>query len=264
MLLSFIKEEYDGNESCVSWQGLSLCIDEEFRSFMQRDVAERLKDTQGIKDFEDHLRGLALTEMGKENLEAILNAAISEERDWAIGEALAEALLICIYQVVFPWNIERDKRNVNGSLPGADIIGFLPHNSGYRLVLGEVKTSSEEKYPPSVMSGRSGLVHQIDKLAQNLSTIYQLLKWLQPRCKGNKYEEAFNKSVALYLNSGNKAVSLFGVLIRDTKPNKFDLEARGKALGTTVLQPTSIDLIAVYLPCKITDLLSQIEGGGAA
>ncbi|HBR29375.1 MAG TPA: hypothetical protein DD789_08035 [Firmicutes bacterium] len=264
MSLPFVNIEYTGNESCVSWQGLSFCSSEKLSSFMQREVAERLKDTPGRDEFESHLKSLALTEMGKENLEAVLKAEIPEERTWAVGEALAEALLISNRGVVFPWNMERDKRNAKGSLPGADIVGFVPLDSGFQLVLGEVKTASETKYPPGVMLGRSGLVHQIDNLARNMSTIYQLLRWLQPRCKNTEYQEAFDHSVALYLNSGNKAASLFGILIRDTAPNKLDLEGRGKALGNTVIRPASCELIAVYLPFEITDLLSQIEGGGAA
>lgn len=263
MTLPFVSIKYNGTKRHVSWQGLSLCSGEEFSAFMCREVADRLNDTQGRDEFHNHLRGLALTEMGKDNLEAVLNAEIPEERDWAIGEALAEALLICNYSVIFPWNMERDKRNAKGSLPGADIVGFLPLDSGFRLVLGEVKTSSQEKYPPQVMSGRSGLVHQIDYLAQNMGTIYQLLKWLHPRCKGTEYEEAFNQSVAFYLNS-RRAASLFGILIRDTAPNELDLKERGKALGNIVIHPASCELIAVYLPCKITELPNQIKEGGAA
>ena len=265
MTLPFVNVEYNGSRNCVSWQGLSLCHGDNLSAFMRRDVASRLHDTPGRDEFLSHLRGLALIGMGKESLETVLNAEIPEERDWAVGEALAEALLIRSHRVVFPWNMERDKRNAKGSLPGADIVGFLPLDSGFRLGLGEVKTSSEEKYPPQVMSGRSGhLGHQIDKLAENMSTIYQLLKWLHPRCKGTEHQDAFDQSVSFYLNSGNKAASLFGILIRDTTPNELDLQGRGKALGRTVVHPASCELIAVYLPCKIADLPSLTEEGGTA
>lgn len=265
MTLSFVNIEYNGGHSCVSWQGLSLHDGDDLNAFMRREVANRLHDTPGRDEFRSHLRGLALTGMGKDSLEAVLNAEIPEERDWAVGEALAEALLIRSHGVVFPWNMERDKRNAKGSLPGADIVGFLPLDSGFRLALGEVKTSGEKKYPPQVMSGRSGhLGHQIDNLAKNMGTIYQLLKWLHPRCKGTVHQDAFDQSVSFYLNSGNKAASLFGVLIRDTVPNKLDLQGRGNALGGTVVHPASCELIAVYLPCKIADLPGMIEEGGAS
>lgn len=265
MTLSFVNIKYSGSSSCVSWQGLGLSNCDDLSAFIQEEVANRLNDIPGRDEFRSHLRGLASTDMGIDSLEVVLNAEIPEERDWAIGEALAEAMLIHSHMVVFPWNMERDKRNAKGSLPGADIVGFLSFDSGFRLALGEVKTSSEEKYPPQVMSGRSGhLGHQIDNLAQNMGTIYQLLKWLHPRCKGTKYQDAFNQSVGLYLNSGNKAASLFGVLIRDTASNELDLRGRGNALARTVFHPASCELIAIYLPCKIANLASQIKLGGAS
>lgn len=265
MTLPFVKIEYNGSHSCVSWQGLSLRGGNALNGFMRGEVANRLNDTPGRDEFHSHLRGLALTGMGKDGLEVVLNAKIPEERDWAVGEALAEALLIRSYGVVFPWNMGRDKRNARGSLPGADIVGFLPLDSSFRLALGEVKTSCEDKYPPQVMSGRSGhLGHQIDNLAQNMGVIYQLLKWLHPRCKGTAHQDAFDKSLTLYLNSGNKAASLFGVLIRDTAPNELDLQGRGNDLGRKVVHPASCELIAVYLPCKIADLPSQLKEGGAS
>ena len=179
-----------------------------------------------------------------------------------MGEAVAEAWLSREHKVIWPWNMERDKRNAYASLPGADLVGFLESGADTRLVLGEVKSSSEKKYPPQIMSGRSGhMGHQIDNLALNPGTINQLLKWLCPRCKNTEFETYYNKSLSLYFNSGNKAVSLFGVLIRDTKPNKLDLEKRGKALSNTLNTPTTCNLLALHLPCKITELPERVKGG---
>lgn len=264
-MISFVKVEYNGNRSCVSWLGLRLCKGDELSAFMRQEVASRLNDVPGRDEFLSHLRGLALTGMGKDSLEAVLSADIPEERDWAVGEALAEALLIRSHGVIFPWNMERDKRNAKGSLPGADIVGFLPLDSGFRLVLGEIKTSGEEKYPPQVMSGRSGcLGHQIDKLANNMSTICRLLYWLLPRVKGTQYQNAYDQSATLYFNSGNKAASLFGILIRDTVPNELDLQNRGNALGQVMDDPASCELIAAYLPFKISDLPNVLKEGVAS
>ena len=152
-----------------------------------------------------------------------------------------------------------------GSLPGADIVGFIKTNSGYKLAFGEVKTSSENRYPPQVMSGRSGnLGYQIDSLVTNMGTISQLLYWLHPRCKNTEFQEAYNASAIAYFNSGNKDASIFGVLIRDTTPNQLDLEGRGNSLGGEVTAPTSCTLIAIYLPCKICDLPGIMQGGVAS
>ena len=256
---------YENQEQQVCWQGYNLSGNTAFDTFMTEDVAARLNDEKGSREFESHLRGLSLTGFGKDSLEAILDSKNPEERDWAVGEALAEAWLSRKHEVIWPWNMERDKRNANASLPGADLIGFVVCGTDTRLVLGEVKTSTEKKYPPQVMSGRSGhLGHQIDNLANNLGTVNQLLKWLSPRCKHNEFEELYSASLTLYFNSGNKAVSLFGVLIRDTKANELDLKDRGKALGCSLNAPTSCHLLALHLPCKIAELPERVKGGDAS
>lgn len=263
MSVAFTKVEYEITHAQTSWKGIGLQESSELNSFMLGEVAERLNDAEGRSDFQAHLRGLEqLTSFGKACLEEILDAEIPEERDWAVGEALAEALLTKTHGVQWPWNMERDKRNPKASLPGADIVGFIQQESSFCLALGEVKTSAEEKYPPQVMSGRSGhMGHQLDTLANDLGIIHQLLKWLQHRCKGTGFEFAYKDSVTNYCNSGKKAVALFGILIRDTKANELDLKARGIALKKKVSPPTVCNLIAIYLPCKITELPKRMVGG---
>jgi len=262
MNLAFTTKYYTGQEQQVSWDGVSLKDCEEFNTFMKKDVASRLYDQEGNDGFESHLRGMASTGFAKESLNRILSAEILEERDWAVAEALAEAWLNKEYNVIWPWNMERDKRNPKASLPGADLIGFIQINEETRFVFGEVKSSSEEKYPPQVMSNRHGhMGHQIDNLATNLSSILQLLKWLLPRCKGTQQESLYNSSIILYLTSGNKAVSLFGILVRDTEVNDLDLKKRGQALGAVIQSPTTCQLVALYVPCKIKELPTRVKGG---
>jgi hypothetical protein len=259
----FSKLEYEGTHAQTSWSGISLQECSDLDSFMCGEVADRLHDAEGRSEFRAHLRGLALTDFGKASLEAVLGAETTEERDWAVGEALAEALLTAAHEVQWPWNMERDKRNPKASLPGADIVGFIPVGRRFRLALGEVKTSAEVAHPPQVMSGRSGHIgHQIDTLAGDLGIICQLLKWLQPRCKGTGFEAAFNSAVEDYLNSGHGAATLFGILIRDTSANELDLKGRRAALGAKVPARTSCILLAVYLPHKISDLPVRISPGG--
>lgn len=253
--------EYTDNLGQVSWLGVGMEDNEGFNSFVTGDVESRLHDTEGHDEFETYLRGLANTGFANNNLNAILEAEIQEERDWAIGEAMAEAYLNLEHGIIWPWNMERDKRNPNASLPGADLVGFEIDGDNARLALGEVKTSTDARTPPGVMNGRSGMAHQIDNLANDLSMICQLLKWLLPRCKGTTHETSFNAAIGIFLDSGNKAISLFGVLIRDTQPNELDLQRRGRTLARALQAPTTCHLIAIYLPCAISDLPSRVEGG---
>lgn len=261
---------YENRKDQVCWQGYNLSESGTFDSFMTKDVAARLNDTEGSDQFQSHVRSLSLTGFGQSSLKAILDAQIPEERDWAASEALAEAWLSKEHGIIWPWNMDRDKRNANASLPGADLVGFVINGTQTRLALGEVKSSTENQYPPQVMAGRSKsskktpMGHQIDDLANNLSTIIQLLKWLCPRCMNTEFETPCKASLTLYFNSGNKAVSLFGVLIRDTAANELDLKGRGKALGAALRAPTSCHLLALYLPCKIVELPERIKGGDAS
>lgn len=258
----FTSTIYRNDSGVVSWHGVCIKDCDTFNSFIARNVTARLYDEEGGTEFESCLRGIANTGFARNSLNAILAAEVREERDWAIGEAIAEAYLESEHNITWPWNMRRDRRNPNASLPGADLIGFQETKVNVRLVLGEVKTSSDRSTPPGVMNGRSGMLHQIDKLATDLSLICQLLKWLYPRCKGTQYETQFKTAVGFFFDSENKAISLYGILIRDTTPNEQDLEARGQAVSRKLQEPTTCYLIALYLPCQITDLNSHISRGG--
>jgi len=271
MNLSFISTVYENNHDCVSWFGLQCTDNEQFSEFLNTRVASRLDDTEGNDAFRNHLNGLALTGLGKESLSAVLNAEQPEERAWAAGEALAEAFLEENEDVIFPWNMERDKRNPFGSLPGADLVGFVNKETGCRFVLGEVKSSSEQQYPPQVMSGRSynpgdnnhaGMGHQIYKLANDLTAICQLIKWLLPRIRGTEYQPNYEQAAITFFNSGNKEISLHGILIRDTQANEKDLSLPGMAFRRDFSNPTTCQLIALYLPWSIDQLISKIRHGG--
>src|ERR1700678_3198005 len=104
MTLAFADVEYEGKHAQASWKGISLKECPELDAFMKGEVANRLNDAEGRTDFRTHLRGLDLTDFGKVSLEKILDAEVQEVRDWAVGEALAEAILTKSHGVQWPWN----------------------------------------------------------------------------------------------------------------------------------------------------------------
>ena len=252
---------YEANDRQVSWQGISMVDADMFNSFMSNDVYSRLHDEEGSSDFRSNLRSLSTTGFAIDSLDKILAAEVPEERDWAVGEAMAEAYLTREHNVTWPWNMERDKRTPRASLPGADLVGFEICGHNVRLALGEVKTSGDANTPPNVMYGRSNMTHQIDNLANDLGLICQLLKWLWARCKTTQHQPYFDQALAVFLSSGNKDVALFGVLIRATAPNELDLKSRGQSLAGTLSAPSSCQLIALYIPCAIADLPAKVSGG---
>jgi hypothetical protein len=258
---SFISECYADQDRQVSWAAVQIIDGDAFTQFLATEVASRVNDEESLAEFDAHLRGLATTGFQQESLQAMLDAAPEEERDWAIGEALAEVHLSQEHGVEWPWNSERDKRTPMASLPGADLVGLMADDHGSVLALGEVKCSSETKSPPQVMSGRSGMTNQLDKLADDLGLLHTLLRWLFPRCRGTSHESSFDHAVKRLLDSGNKAIVLFGVLIRDTQPNSKDLYARGYYLAGRLQTPTYCRLKALHLPFPISNLPARIHGG---
>lgn len=252
---------YSNSLDATSWNGVQFADGTKFDSFMANEVAPRLHDEAGKADFSAHLNSLASTGFAQDSLQAILEAEQPEERDWAVGEALAEAWLSREHGVVWPWNMERDKRTAQASLPGADLVGFVTQGSETRLALGEVKSSSDRDIPPNVMTGRKGMTRQLENLATDVGLLHTLLRWLQPRCRGNSAEPHFNAAISLLFQSGNKAMTLFGVLVRDTQPDERDLRSRGQHLAGIVNAPADCHLLALYLPCSMDSLSARISGG---
>jgi len=252
---------YSNSHDATSWNGVAFADGTEFDSFIANEVASRLHDEVGKADFTAHLNSLASTGFAQESLQTILEAEHPEERDWAVGEALAEAWLSREHGVFWPWNMERDKRTAQASLPGADLVGFVTQGNETRLALGEVKSSSDRDTPPNVMTGRKGMTRQLENLAVDMGLLYTLIRWLQPRCRGNSAEPHFNAAFRTLLQSGNKAMTLFGVLVRDTEPDERDLRSRGLHLSGVVNAPADCHLLALYLPCSIASLPARISGG---
>ncbi len=257
--LDFVTIDYEGQDQQVSWQGVHMEDGDGFAMFLTNNVASRAYDEEGTTLFESHIRGLSNTGFSIGSVHAILAVTGPERSGWAISEALAEAYLENECRIIWPWNMKRDMRNPNASLPGPDLIGFQTEHGEARLVLGEVKSSSDTRTPPNVMNGQSGMTHQLDNLANDLSLIRQNLMWLLSRCKGTTHEKSFNIAVKAFMDSENRAVLLFGVLIRDTTPNELDLQSTRHTLAQKLQHPTACQLIAIYLPCTITDLPSRVS-----
>lgn len=224
-------------------------------------MAERLFDKKNVAAFESELRSLELTGMGTATLESFLKAGLSQEREWESGEALAEAFLEECYEVVFPWNMRRDKRTPQASLPGADLLGLVWENGQSQFVLGEVKTSSEAQAPPQVMYGRNGMTQQLERLSSRKDIQYQVILWFWERTKTSEFAERFRKATVAFFNSAGTVIQLIGVLVRDTAPNPLDLSGRGQALRKILDAHTRCLLIGLYLPIPLDDLARRIARG---
>lgn len=246
--------EYTLGAAPVTGCGLSWTV-EELDIALAGAVAEVIFDDAGAADLEAFLGSVPDTEFDPSEVRRVLEAQKAPE-DWRVGEALAEAYLVSHRICAFPWPDKRDERKSGSSLPGADLVGFQRDGETDRFAFGEVKTSSEAKYPPGAMHGRTGLTQQIEDLRDEVSIRDDLVKYLMHRAVNALWKDQFICAYRRY-NANNTDVQLFGLLVRDVAPHEDDLRVRVSKLGQDCPAAMSIELLAVYLPAGSIQTLSQ-------
>lgn len=261
MVIAVGKEEYQLGVHPTKGCGFSYSEDE-LNMALAGEVREIVFDSNGQKQVIDILME---TGFSKDNIEKVLVPFTTTPEDWRVGEGIAECYLSQHRQCFFPWPDSRDERKIGSSLPGADLVGFQIIEEDAYFVYGEVKTSSENKYPPQVLTGRSGLQAQIEDLRDNEKTKCTLMKYLAYRCKGQDWEKYF-KSAAKKFIKCPKNIRIFGVLIRDTEVNQKDIEARVENLSKKEHPETHIEILVLYLPkqsiSQLSSKIMQFQNGG--
>jgi hypothetical protein len=247
-----VQREYPEDETIIHWRGTRIVDPHEFDLFLCGPVKSRVADADFTAMIEQDLLALATTDMEVATVREVLAADV-QPLDWEIGEAMAECLLEHEFGAHWPWNENRDRKTPRASLPGADLVGLLDDGDETVLLFGEVKTSSDKAVPPGVLSGRGGLIHQIDALAVELKLQRSLLMWLAARCKGTEHSARFESACKRYIQSQGKDIALVGILLRDTAPHQDDLRTRGEKLASTGMPQPRIRLDAWYLPRAIVD-----------
>ena len=241
----------------LHWKGRRFTDPHEFDLFLRGPVRARVSDEAFEDAFAAELTALASTQMATATLQEILQAPMTL-LSWEIGEALAECLLESEHGVIWPWNENRDKKTPKASLPGADLVGFLGNGDKTLFLFGEVKTSSDVSAPPGVMSGRSGLAHQIDDLNSHKQIHGQLMRWLYARCKNTEHEAQFRAASTNYFQSGGNDFEVVGILLRDTQPHLNDLRSRAEKLASAAPM-NKVRLDAWYTPRAIKDWVSVLS-----
>lgn len=227
MSVSVGTKVYDVSHKKISGTGWQIS-DGDARAALSDRVKSRIDDHSGKQDIIDAVKDLELTSFETENLKEVLESPPAET--WAIGEAFAECYLEDHHNCSFPWYVGRDSKNPKGSLPGADLVGFVLSGDGKMFTFGEVKTSESPETPPKVMYGRTGMVTQIESLSDDRSKVSALIRYLGYRHKNTDWELDYQSAMKRYLKDTGE-YSLFGVLVRTTTPNKKDIESRAKQLA---------------------------------
>ncbi len=110
------------------------------------------------------------------------------------------------------------------------------------------------------MYGNEGLTQQLLNLVENPAMLHQLIRWLFSRCKTNTLRKYYVSALKLFSDSMDKAYLLYGILVRDTQYDEKDLISTSQKLGYRIDSPTTCHLVAIYLPCTISDLHHRVIG----
>ena len=167
--------------------------DAELSSALSGPVAEVVYDDAGKTDIESLLAKVAETNFEKGEIERILSDGKPPE-DWRVGEALAEAYLVHQKNCFFPWSDSRDERKRGSSLPGVDLVGFQSDGTNDFFAFGEVKTSTQKKYPPGTMHGPTGLKQQLENLKDDVEIKDDIVLYLGFRAPKSSWEEQFQRA----------------------------------------------------------------------
>jgi hypothetical protein len=227
--------------------GVGIAFSEEEIETAVRDrLSAILADAEGRRELEAVLEPLADTAFARDGLDRVLSS-IHALPAWRVGEALAEAYLADHRCCLFPWPGGRDLKNLASSPAGTDLVGLRDDGDSTRFAFGEVKTSSQRKSPPDVVVGRHGLVKQLEALCECGSVVDDLVRYLGYHAVGRPWLDRYQDAAKHWL-ADRASISLFGVLIRDVAIDERDISARVGKLATRRKQPTTVELIAIYLP----------------
>jgi hypothetical protein len=257
MTIAIGREVYNADAAPLTARGASY-TDTELDAALAGSVSRILWDDSGKADLATILMSVTTTEFSEVSIKRILDSGQVLEK-WRVGEALAEAFLIEHRGCEYPWPTGRDLKNPSASSAGTDLVGFQKAGnsvSAHRFAFGEVKTSEQQEWPPSVMDGRHGLKKQLENLRDSTHVKDALVKYLGHHANSTEWFPRYQNAACRYLANPSD-VSLFGILVRDVEPKVEDLAVRAQALARGCPAETSVELRALYLPTNSIRSLTE-------
>ena len=172
---------------------------------------------------------------------------------WQVGESFSECFLEDYKCANFPYPNWSNLKNQNASPAGADLVGYDHQNDSVVFLFGEVKTTGQTCRLPSVVGA---LKTQLLNL-ESPKTSQQLLLWLGGKNKTLEGRQNFGRALKSYVNGIFKIV---GILIRDTVPDKHDLERTFIYLVNALRPTTNLEMLAIYLPVGLVRIPKMMDG----
>jgi hypothetical protein len=185
---------FDSANANIPYKGMHVLDIQECEAWLNGAVRTRAYDEEEVAALHEFLVVEGFDNSAISAIFAVPDEPLAQQD---IGETIAELALQAELQAVWPTNRRRDMRSVRASLPGADIVGFVPCAGGYRFLFGEVKTSSDKKSPPAVMYGDTGLEFQLHTLATDVKVLRRLLSYVFSRVRDTElmgmWHQAFER-----------------------------------------------------------------------
>jgi hypothetical protein len=214
-----------------------------------------LHDSLGADEVRTALDELTTTNFHRDLLERML-APPAEVEEWRVGEALAEHHLVSEHECYFPWPATRDLKNPKTSSGGVDLVGLkLSTGETARFALGEVKTSRQAAWPPSVVTGRHGLAAQLEGIRDGDDRKHWALGYLAMHAVNSDWLSFYKEAFARYIDD-QWDICLFGTLVHLTESKQADLGGRTHRLSVGCPPTTQIHLDALYLSPDGLDVLA--------
>ncbi|MBP9017524.1 MAG: hypothetical protein KBG17_07285 [Paludibacteraceae bacterium] len=262
-----MNQEYKHIETLTrAYSGYSF-EEQETTTLFQNDVKSKFLDTPQRNELLNHLNTL-LQDTGFEKSETLLvdiqtlqNQKV-DVQDFRIGEALAEVVLEKNLKCRFYWNELRDARNPKGNKAGADLVGFVEIENYVLFLFGEVKTSSEQQSPPQVMTNPAGMEKQLLDLYCNKDKRLILISYIQNKLNLNNntnFKNDFYAAIKQYYTKNVCNYILYGILVRDTKPDENDLKSSYEKLKKEISKNAGLNLLALYVPIPKNEWLTIIN-----
>lgn len=249
ILLSIEYENRDENGK-IQYEGVSF-NGNDFPDFLKNVISPVYRDTE----YNSKMKQIAIEMTGFDsvNIQEIFDA-VPPISNFRIGELIAEKVVESRYNAKFTYNSDRDLKNKRSNNTGADLVGFIEMDDGaINFLFGEVKTSSQIDSPPSVMYGKDGMIDQLAEISAKKEKTSSLVKWFFIKCYNSEdlnIQNYLRNAIKNYSISNN--IKIIGVLVRDTIPNKKDLQNRYIDLKNKSNNP-NIQLLAVYSNYKMNN-----------
>ena len=224
-----------------------------FDEYLAGRVRERYYDVEGTKELIEGFSSTGTTDFAIEKLKSAASYSPPME-SWRVGESLSECFLEDYRNAKFPYRPRRDLKNPDSSPAGADLLGYFCRNGKMLFLFGEVKTSAEQRHPPSVAVI---LMKQLEDLKLDRNRM-NLIAWIFFKVHNLKDENPKKENFMEALDSYSKEiVKTVGVLIRDMPPDERDVKHIFAQLEKD--QQTPVELLVLYLPRAVGLLPEMVK-----